>query len=91
LTDSVCQHVCDVLGVLLSLLMCYLIACQFSCFKKKYTTKKSTCVFQECQNRANEGQFRLRDLLAVPMQRILKYHLLLAVCIQLKPVTCCCT
>jgi guanine nucleotide exchange factor VAV len=26
---------------------------------------------------ANGGRFRLRDLLAVPMQRVLKYHLLL--------------
>ena len=30
-----------------------------------------------CEQAANEGKFRLRDLLAVPMQRILKYHLLL--------------
>ena len=29
--------------------------------------------------RANEGRFRLRDLLSVPMQRVLKYHLLLKV------------
>ena len=29
--------------------------------------------------KANEGRFRLRDLLSVPMQRILKYHLLLRV------------
>ena len=32
---------------------------------------------EECEKSANEGRFRLRDLLAVPMQRILKYHLLL--------------
>ena len=32
---------------------------------------------EECEENANEGRFRLRDLLAVPMQRILKYHLLL--------------
>lgn len=31
-----------------------------------------------CQNKANEGKFKLRDLLSLPMQRILKYHLLLA-------------
>ncbi|XP_070532548.1 proto-oncogene vav-like isoform X4 [Ptychodera flava] len=31
----------------------------------------------DCQMKANEGKFRLRDLLSVPMQRILKYHLLL--------------
>ncbi len=30
-----------------------------------------------CELAANEGRFRLRDLLAVPMQRVLKYHLLL--------------
>lgn len=30
-----------------------------------------------CQMEANEGRFRLRDLLSLPMQRILKYHLLL--------------
>lgn len=28
---------------------------------------------------ANKGKFRLRDLLSVPMQRVLKYHLLLKV------------
>ena len=33
---------------------------------------------EECEEGANEGRFRLRDLLAVPMQRILKYHLLLS-------------
>jgi len=31
-----------------------------------------------CQQEANEGRFKLRDLLSLPMQRILKYHLLLA-------------
>eukprot|EP00096_Caligus_rogercresseyi_P015951 TRINITY_DN845_c0_g1_i12.p1 TRINITY_DN845_c0_g1~~TRINITY_DN845_c0_g1_i12.p1 ORF type:complete len:887 (+),score=303.30 TRINITY_DN845_c0_g1_i12:1138-3798(+) len=30
-----------------------------------------------CEKSVKEGKFRLRDLLAVPMQRILKYHLLL--------------
>ena len=33
---------------------------------------------EECEESANEGRFSLRDLLAVPMQRILKYHLLLS-------------
>ena len=33
---------------------------------------------EECEESANDGRFRLRDLLAVPMQRILKYHLLLS-------------
>ncbi|XP_072431021.1 guanine nucleotide exchange factor VAV3 isoform X2 [Chiloscyllium punctatum] len=32
---------------------------------------------EECANRANNGKFTLRDLLVVPMQRVLKYHLLL--------------
>ena len=32
---------------------------------------------ETCELAANEGRFRLRDLMAVPMQRILKYHLLL--------------
>ncbi|XP_034039572.1 guanine nucleotide exchange factor VAV3-like isoform X2 [Thalassophryne amazonica] len=32
---------------------------------------------QECSKRANNGKFTLRDLLVVPMQRVLKYHLLL--------------
>ena len=31
-----------------------------------------------CQMKANEGKFKLRDLLSLPMQRILKYHLLLS-------------
>ncbi len=30
-----------------------------------------------CETGANDGKFRLRDLLVVPMQRVLKYHLLL--------------
>uniref|UniRef100_A0A8C4NY94 Vav 3 guanine nucleotide exchange factor b n=1 Tax=Dicentrarchus labrax TaxID=13489 RepID=A0A8C4NY94_DICLA len=34
-------------------------------------------LFQECSKRANNGKFTLRDLLVVPMQRVLKYHLLL--------------
>uniref|UniRef100_A0A8C6UJ98 Vav 3 guanine nucleotide exchange factor b n=1 Tax=Neogobius melanostomus TaxID=47308 RepID=A0A8C6UJ98_9GOBI len=32
---------------------------------------------EECARRANNGKFTLRDLLVVPMQRVLKYHLLL--------------
>ncbi|NXO45432.1 VAV protein, partial [Locustella ochotensis] len=44
----------------------------------------STCTdlrmkLQECSQRANNGRFSLRDLLMVPMQRVLKYHLLLQV------------
>lgn len=36
-------------------------------------------ILQECSKRANYGKFTLRDLLVVPMQRVLKYHLLLQV------------
>ena len=32
---------------------------------------------QECEKMAKDGKFRLRDILSVPMQRILKYPLLL--------------
>ncbi|XP_022099137.1 guanine nucleotide exchange factor VAV2-like isoform X2 [Acanthaster planci] len=32
---------------------------------------------EECEFRANKNKFRLRDLLSVPMQRCMKYHLLL--------------
>ncbi|KAK6640827.1 hypothetical protein RUM44_012524 [Polyplax serrata] len=32
---------------------------------------------ERCQQEANNGKFKLRDILSVPMQRILKYHLLL--------------
>ena len=35
------------------------------------------CFTQECQRNANRDKFRLHDLLAVPMQRILKYSLLM--------------
>jgi guanine nucleotide exchange factor VAV len=31
----------------------------------------------KCEFEANERKYRLRDLLAVPMQRVLKYHLIL--------------
>ncbi|KAG9433407.1 protein vav isoform X1 [Apis mellifera carnica] len=34
-------------------------------------------VAQRCQQEANNGKFKLRDILSVPMQRVLKYHLLL--------------
>ena len=40
------------------------------------------CLLQELQTRASEvshSSFKLRDLLTVPMQRVLKYHLLLKV------------
>uniref|UniRef100_T1IVA4 Protein vav n=1 Tax=Strigamia maritima TaxID=126957 RepID=T1IVA4_STRMM len=40
-----------------------------------------------CQTEANEGKFKLRDLLSVPMQRVLKYHLLLKELIHNTPAT----
>ncbi|XP_035216160.1 protein vav-like isoform X3 [Stegodyphus dumicola] len=40
-----------------------------------------------CQQEANGGKFKLRDLLSVPMQRILKYHLLLKELIRNTPKT----
>ena len=40
------------------------------------------CSLQECERKANESKFRLRDLLHVPMQRVLKYHLLMRVCME---------
>lgn len=36
-------------------------------------------IWQTCEHKANDGKFKLRDLLHVPMQRVLKYHLLLRV------------
>ncbi len=32
-----------------------------------------------CEAKANQGKFRLRELLSIPVQRVLKYHLLLRV------------
>ncbi|XP_001946064.2 protein vav isoform X1 [Acyrthosiphon pisum] len=40
-----------------------------------------------CQEEANNGKFKLRDILSVPMQRILKYHLLLDKLIHDTPQT----
>lgn len=34
---------------------------------------------QECTLKVQDGRFKLQDLLVVPMQRVLKYHLLLKV------------
>ncbi|NWZ92737.1 VAV protein, partial [Nesospiza acunhae] len=50
----------------------------------------STCTdlrmkLQECSQRATNGRFSLRDLLMVPMQRVLKYHLLLQELVKLTP------
>ncbi|TRY60451.1 hypothetical protein DNTS_028896 [Danionella cerebrum] len=35
------------------------------------------CKVEECTMKVQEGKFKLQDLLVVPMQRVLKYHLLL--------------
>uniref|UniRef100_A0A669QKQ3 Uncharacterized protein n=1 Tax=Phasianus colchicus TaxID=9054 RepID=A0A669QKQ3_PHACC len=64
--------------------------------EEKYTeTLESICTLssgtdirmklQECSQRANNGRFSLRDLLMVPMQRVLKYHLLLQELVKLTP------
>lgn len=37
----------------------------------------SRAAIMQCQSSANGGKFRLSDLLTIPMQRILRYHLLL--------------
>ncbi|XP_048845051.1 guanine nucleotide exchange factor VAV3b isoform X2 [Brienomyrus brachyistius] len=42
---------------------------------------------EECSKRANNGKFTLRDLLVVPMQRVLKYHLLLQELVKHTPDT----
>lgn len=39
----------------------------------------------KCQQEANNGKFKLRDILSVPMQRILKYHLLLEKLVEETP------
>lgn len=43
--------------------------------------RPAACVVapQECTMKVQEGKFKLQDLLVVPMQRVLKYHLLLKV------------
>uniref|UniRef100_A0A7N6BTA7 Vav 3 guanine nucleotide exchange factor b n=1 Tax=Anabas testudineus TaxID=64144 RepID=A0A7N6BTA7_ANATE len=48
-----------------------------NCFLPFITTCMWLHLLQECSKRANNGKFTLRDLLVVPMQRVLKYHLLL--------------
>ena len=45
------------------------------------STNRCCCLYQQCQMAANEARFKLRDLLALPMQRVLKYHLFLKVCL----------
>lgn len=42
-----------------------------------YYTRIIPFFFQKYEKEDNNGRFKLRDVLSVPMQRILKYHLLL--------------
>uniref|UniRef100_A0A8C2EHB7 Vav 3 guanine nucleotide exchange factor b n=1 Tax=Cyprinus carpio TaxID=7962 RepID=A0A8C2EHB7_CYPCA len=57
-----CGHVESAISVL-----------DFICKEKEGVRLK----LEECSKRANNGKFTLRDLLVVPMQRVLKYPLLL--------------
>ncbi|XP_036437313.1 guanine nucleotide exchange factor VAV3 isoform X1 [Colossoma macropomum] len=50
------------------------IACLDGICKDKEDVRQK---LEVCSKRANNGKFTLRDLLVVPMQRVLKYHLLL--------------
>ncbi|CAI4229270.1 unnamed protein product [Auanema sp. JU1783] len=49
--------------------------------RKLIDIEKSDCVLKSkihaCTQEVNENQFKLQDLLCLPMQRVLKYHLLL--------------
>lgn len=61
------------------------------CAALRYARCNRFCVAhivpQECTMKVQEGKFKLQDLLVVPMQRVLKYHLLLKAraCSPLKP------
>lgn len=46
------------------------------------TIMKIIIEFQKCQKEHSDGRIQLRDILSVPMQRILKYHLLLDKLVQ---------
>uniref|UniRef100_A0A672KS10 Vav guanine nucleotide exchange factor 2 n=1 Tax=Sinocyclocheilus grahami TaxID=75366 RepID=A0A672KS10_SINGR len=41
------------------------------------TREDVKCKVEECTMKVQDGKFKLQDLLVVPMQRVLKYHLLL--------------
>ncbi|KAG8284415.1 Guanine nucleotide exchange factor vav2 [Homalodisca vitripennis] len=67
--------------------------CPFDCVYFNFTkrpgrSQSAPCfipggtICDRCQQEANNGKFKLRDILSVPMQRILKYHLLLEKLIQ---------
>ncbi|ETE70575.1 Guanine nucleotide exchange factor VAV3 [Ophiophagus hannah] len=57
---------------------CSQVETAISCLDIISKTKEDVKLkLEECSKRANNGKFTLRDLLVVPMQRVLKYHLLL--------------
>ncbi|XP_078524579.1 guanine nucleotide exchange factor VAV3 [Lissotriton helveticus] len=57
---------------------CSQVETSISCLDNIAKTKEDVKLkLEECSKRANNGKFTLRDLLVVPMQRVLKYHLLL--------------
>uniref|UniRef100_A0A8C0H0M8 Vav guanine nucleotide exchange factor 3 n=1 Tax=Chelonoidis abingdonii TaxID=106734 RepID=A0A8C0H0M8_CHEAB len=57
---------------------CSQVEAAISCLDNISKTKEDVKLkLEECSKRANNGKFTLRDLLVVPMQRVLKYHLLL--------------
>ncbi|XP_030062110.1 LOW QUALITY PROTEIN: guanine nucleotide exchange factor VAV3 [Microcaecilia unicolor] len=57
---------------------CSQVETAISCLDTISKTKEDVKLrLEECSKRANNGKFTLRDLLVVPMQRVLKYHLLL--------------
>ncbi|OUC42574.1 RhoGEF domain protein [Trichinella nativa] len=49
-------------------------------------SEKSDFRQKECQIEANANKFRLQDVLVVPMQRVLKYHLLLKELLKHTPI-----
>lgn len=64
---------CSLLGSIISFIFSAQILLDSLCAKDECIRE----AVATCEQAANEGRFRLRDLLAVPMQRVLKYHLLL--------------
>lgn len=46
---------------------------------ERHTIHSPFSCTQECTLKVQDGKFKLQDLLVVPMQRVLKYHLLLKV------------
>lgn len=59
---------------------CLLVRNVQCCIMQREIISMLLCVvLQECTMKVQEGKFKLQDLLVVPMQRVLKYHLLLKV------------